>query len=73
MKLKSDRLDKTGDQPTAVTEALYVLGHWLATTGPDFNADFNVTEGDEVIQYVLEMREIRRYKWLIEGETNETV
>ncbi len=68
MKLKDTRNNVTA--PAEVTEAMFTIGHWLANTGPDLDTSFNVTEGDEVVTFVLQMKEIRRYPWLIDGEAS---
>lgn len=67
MKLTPHRLEQ--EAPPEVLKALFVLGHWLAKTGPDLSTNFDITEGDEVVQYYLEMKEVKRYPWLIEGDT----
>jgi hypothetical protein len=47
---------------------MYTIGHWLANTGPDLKTNFNVTEGHEVVQYDLEMKQVKRYPWVIDAE-----
>ena len=70
MKLIPNRINMIRQAPEEVREALFTIGHWLAKISPDFNANFNVTEGDEVITYELEIREVNRVPWIIEGEIN---
>lgn len=69
MKLTPNRLQQ--EAPPEVLRALFVIGHWLANIGPDLETNFNITEGDEVVQYDLEMKEVKRYPWLIEGDVNK--
>lgn len=71
MKLKGKRIDLTNNPPSELTGILFLLGHWLASRAPDLKANFNVTEGEEVIQYEIEVREVKRYNWLVEGEVTE--
>lgn len=68
MKLTENRIDMHGRAPREVMEAMYTIGHWLANNAPDMDANFNVTEGDEVVTYQMQVQEVGRNKWLIEGE-----
>ncbi len=71
MRLQGDRTDVLDETPKEVLDAVFVLGHYLAQIGaPDLKTNFNVTEDGTVIVYELEMREIKRYPWLIEGEVS---
>ena len=73
MKLTSNRIDI--DAPREVQQAMFVIGHWLASIeAADLDGSFNVTENREsnedaeIVTYQVTMKQIKRHKWLIEGQ-----
>ena len=51
------------------------MAHWLASIeAPDLDVSFNVTENREsnedakIVTYQITMKQIKRHKWLIEGQ-----
>lgn len=69
MKLTEERIYP--EMPEGVRAALFTVGHWLANMGPDMKTNISVTEGKEVITYDIEMKEVGRYEWLIDGSVAE--